>query len=274
MPHLDSFSGFKLLLKYLSNWYLVIALYANIINTVKIKFRDGFEVKVSKRKNEIVNTLNEGFGFKGSKTWLQNSTNFALFFEEIYKRYLKDNGFNYQTNLEKTIVTTPSGIRIVIIPPYSFILDEIFVMKVYGEPDLRGRIVIDIGASIGDSSLYFSSLGATKVYGFEIDKERFTMASGNIEINNLKDKIEFFNEAATAKSVAQLILKNNYHDVFIKLDCEGCEYEILRDLAQEIYVRIGAIVMEFHQDPKPLIEKLRNLNYKVSVDKTIISARR
>lgn len=273
MPHLNSFKGLRILPKYVSNWYSVLALYANIIKRVNVKFRDGFEVEICKRKKEAVNTLSEGFGFRGSITWLQNSANFNIFYEEIYKRYLQDNGFNYQINQHNTIVTTPSGLRIVMTPPYSFVLDEIFVMKVYGEPNLNGRIAIDIGASIGDSSLYFSSLGAIEVYSYEVDRERFEIALRNIELNNLNDKIKLFNEAATAASVQEIILKNNYDNVFIKIDCEGCEYEIMHRLPNEVFLRITDLVLEYHQDPNPILEKLRVLNYQVYQDRSVIYAK-
>lgn len=274
MPRLNSAGGVKILHKYISNWYLVLALYANIISKVKVKFRDGFEIDISRRKNEMVKRLSKSYGLPESITWLQNSRNFDTFYEELYKRYLQDNGFSYQINQDLAMVTTPTGISIVIIPPYSFVIDEVFIMKVYGQPKLKGRVAIDVGASIGDSSLYFSSLGATKVYGFELDKERFTIGAKNVKINNLGDKIQLFNEGATAKSLEELILKNNYRNVFVKMDCEGCEYKVIREISQEVSLRITDIVMEYHSDPRPLVRRLRDLSYKVSVNKSIVYAKR
>jgi 16S rRNA G966 N2-methylase RsmD len=274
MPQLNSLDGLRILPKYVRNWYLVLALYANIIKKAKVKFRDGYEVEISKRNPQVVNKLSDGFDFKGSLTWLQNSTNFDIFYEELYKRYLEDNGFKYQTDQGNTIVTTPSGLRIVMIPPYSFVLDEVFIMKVYGEPKLNRRIAIDIGASIGDSPLYFSSLGAAKVYGYEVDRKRFETALKNTEMNNLNDKITLFNEEATADSVQKIILNNNFDNVFIKMDCEGCEHEVLRGLTKEIFQRISEIVLEYHENRNSILEKLRGLNYRVLTNKSIIYARK
>jgi 16S rRNA G966 N2-methylase RsmD len=274
MPHLNSLHGLNILFKYVRNWYLLLALYTNVIKKAKVQFRDGFEVEISNRNQNKVNQLSDGFGFKGSVTWLQNSTNFDIFYEELYKRYLEDNGFRYQTNQENTIVNTPGGLRIIMKPPYSFVLDEIFIMKVYGEPKLSGRVAIDVGASIGDSSLYFSSLGAAKVYGFEVDSHRFETALRNAELNNLSEKITLFNHGATADSIQDIILGNNFNDVFLKMDCEGCEYEVLLGLSREVFQRVTEIVLEYHKSPKPLLGKLQDLNYRISTEKSIIYAMR
>lgn len=47
-----------------------------------------------------------------------------------------------------------------------------------------------------------------------------------------------------------------------KIDCEGCEYHIVSVMEEPIYSEMG---LEFHGDPKPLVDKLKNLGYNVRV---------
>jgi len=47
------------------------------------------------------------------------------------------------------------------------------------------KIVIDIGASIAESALYFVLRGAKKILCFEPIPKVFAMAKENVELNNL-----------------------------------------------------------------------------------------
>jgi hypothetical protein len=272
MPYLNTLSGLLLVTRYVKNWYSLLALYSHIIPESTIKFKDGMSIVISKRSREVEGKLNEAFGLpRETLTWLQNSNNFDVFYEELYRRHLKDNGFTYDTT-EPTVVRTPGGLEIAILPPYSFVLDEIFLMKIYGEPDLNGRSVIDVGASIGDSSLYFATLGASKIYGFETDENRYNIARKNIKSNNMIQKIEIYNEDATAEVLKSLIFKKELKDVFIKLDCEGCEYSLFQNTDPSVFDRIKDVVMEYHRKPEPLIKTLIESQFEVKKQKTKIFA--
>ena len=54
-----------------------------------------------------------------------------------------------------------------------FGLVGIFIKDVYNFLPVKDKIVIDIGASIGDSSIYFASCGAKKVIALEPDARIF-----------------------------------------------------------------------------------------------------
>jgi 16S rRNA G966 N2-methylase RsmD len=248
MPHVKSLSGLRMAAKYVNNWYSLLALYANIISKTTAKFKDGTQIGVSKN-------------------------NYLMFYEELYKRHLQDNGFTYKTKESSTIVQMPNGLQVVVLkPPYSFVLDEIFLMKVYGEPNLRGRTAIDIGASLGDSALYFASIGAAKVYGFEPDIDLFQVSQENISLNNMSDKIQIFNENGTSDSLRRLILQNGLKNIFLKVDCEGCEYEITQKTEDLVFENITDIVLEYHKKPESLIQRLTTLGFKVRRHNEIIFA--
>ncbi len=55
---------------------------------------------------------------------------------------------------------------------------------------------------------------------------------------------------------------------FLKIDCEGCEYETLFNTRNEYFQKIKKIAMEIHYHPKykfqHMIEFLRNIGYDVN----------
>ena len=58
---------------------------------------------------------------------------------------------------------------------------------------------------------------------------------------------------------------------FLKIDCEGCEYDLLPKLTLN---GVSEIVMEYHNGTEPLQESLRSIGFSVAVNKEILSARR
>lgn len=180
------------------------------------------------------------------------------FYEYIYRLYMIDHGFRYNNS----ICITPYGFKLKLLNGiYSFIIDEIYLMKVYGDKSLNDRIVIDIGASIGDTAIYFVMNNAKKVYTFEPDKERFKLLIENIRLNNLEEKIFAYNIAIDSRKLERFIKDNNLSNIFLKIDCEGCEYDLLLNSTNDVFDRIDDIVLEYHNSPKPLIDRLKRLGY-------------
>jgi hypothetical protein len=69
MWRLKSLSGLMQLIKYIHNWYSVIAAYLKIIPKTKARFKDGMEVQISRSNTDD-------------------------FHEQIFRRYLQDKGFS------------------------------------------------------------------------------------------------------------------------------------------------------------------------------------
>ena len=165
-------------------------------------------------------------------------------------------------------------------------------------------LVIDVGGHIGLFSLYaaqFCKNGA--IYSFEPIKENYQLLSDNVNSNNLK-QIKTFNLAvSTSNSTVKLYLNddeaghsmfskssktvtvnsislqrifddNNIENCnFLKLDCEGTEYEILENLPTSYFDKIEKIVIEYHMaDSHPeLLDQLKKLlisqNYNIKIKK-------
>lgn len=146
---------------------------------------------------------------------------------------------------------------------------------------VKDRIVIDIGANIGAFSLYAAALGAKQVISVEPISDSYNTFLKNIHRLGLKNittykKIvaekgnEFLpvslNSNAGANSMYNV--SDNYevvetitfseimnqiagHDILLKLDCEGGEYDVIVNATSKDMVRINEIMMEIHTDLHP-----------------------
>jgi hypothetical protein len=240
MPHLRSSEGVALLKRHVSNWLSVLMVYKGLKKSVDARFRDGTIISVSR-------------------------SDYNAFYECLYQKHLAEGGFSFENAGGQNVVTTPDGLRLVVPPFFSLVFDELYIMHIYGEPDLNSKVVIDVGAAVGETALYFCKLGAAHVYAFEMDNDRCMMARENIARNGMQDKISLLEEPATAAKINAL-----KYD-FIKIDCEGCEYDLIPGLD---LAAVSDVVMEYHSSPDPIVKTLRERGFDVGVDKEIISANR
>ena len=153
-------------------------------------------------------------------------------------------------------------------------------------------VIVDIGAHIGIFTIYASQFcNNGKIYSFEPVKENYDLLLNNIELNRLEQVKPFnlavsntnndvtiyinddkaahsvFPSSKSSVNVKSITLQNIFeennisHCNFLKLDCEGAEYEILCNLPTKYFKKIDKIVMECHfVDKKPeLIDGLKQI---------------
>jgi FkbM family methyltransferase len=175
---------------------------------------------------------------------------------------------------------------------------SIFVKNVYQQLPVKGKVVIDIGANIADSSIYFALRGAKKVVGLEPFLKNFQLAQQNIERNNLSDKITVYLAGCAARTQGVIvdpdfnsgsasILKDfkegiripvltlediwshndllNADSPILKMDCEGCEYATILSADKHILQKFSHIMIEYHYGYKNLKEKIEKSGFKVLV---------
>lgn len=185
--------------------------------------------------------------------------------------------------------------------------NEIFVYEEYCPDEnfkiKKGYTVIDIGANIGVFSIYCKD--AKKVYAFEPVSENVKILKENLSKNSIKN-VEVIDKAVSSKnssrkiyitedmgshtliknfqnpkemrmvrttSLENFIKKNKINKVdFLKIDCEGSEFEILYSLSKEIFKRIDRISMEVHKfgkeaDYNKLADFLRKMGFKIKKTK-------
>jgi len=164
----------------------------------------------------------------------------------------------------------------------------------------RNDVVLDIGAHIGLFTLYASQF-CTKgsIFSFEPMKDNYELLLENMKLNNLK-QVKIFNLAVSNSNdpiklyinddesghsiysqssqnlmVNSISLKKIFdenqieHCNFLKLDCEGAEYEIIKNLPLPYFKKIDKMIIEYHMadsNPELLIELKKILtrqNFKI-----------
>ena len=98
--------------------------------------------------------------------------------------------------------------------------------KFYNNIDYNNKVVIDIGADIGSSAMYFLQHGANHVYGFSLDKQYFK----NKNYTHYKYSIEKINYVINNIMPYYMATGNN---LILKMDCEGCEWNFTIDFIKQ-----------------------------------------
>jgi FkbM family methyltransferase len=196
--------------------------------------------------------------------------------------YMKIDGFTFLLNF-------PHGI---------FELLEIFQDNCYEAFDVKNKTVVDIGAFIGDTAIYFAGKGAKKIIAYEPNPPIYEIAKKNIQLNKLTNKIQIRQQAVTNKHGTRnfmvipthpgastihfkregakkeitvntiplsAITQELGHIDLLKLDCEGAEYEILPTAYTEGALNnIDKIAMEIHGPAEPILDILHKAKFKVT----------
>lgn len=154
---------------------------------------------------------------------------------------------------------------------FLFMYEEIFEKEIYHfESENNKPLIIDCGANIGLSILYFKKLYPNcQVVAFEPDKKIFQVLEKNVgRIENVRlinsavagkeGSYEFFSEGADGGRIADSsdtknvvitavtlspFLKENVD--LLKIDIEGAEYEVLKEIAP-ILSGVKRIFLEYH----------------------------
>jgi FkbM family methyltransferase len=187
------------------------------------------------------------------------------------------------------------------------VINEVWLRKRYtpvGDEIKEGDVVVDIGAHIGVFSIFAATCAkGVRVYSYEPFLQNFNLLKHNIALNRL-DNIKPFSAAIastrekrrlsvdTRDSVAHTLIPSGQHSIevdcltlrdifeandiemcgFLKMDCEGAEYEILFNTPKEIFTRIERICVEYHPDVggyrhspsgEELVELLEKMGFEV-----------
>ena len=175
---------------------------------------------------------------------------------------------------------------------------EIFTDNAYRltEDEIRGKVVVDVGANLGFFTLFCLELGARKVIAVEAvpiicsqglspNTQDFPVKVINAAVLDVDDKIiNILNEHVASRirsgtdgdAVKTITLKTlikdlTDSDMVLKLDCEGSEFEILLNGERDVIRRFEYINMELHnntnenpafQDVQLVRDRLVELGYE------------
>lgn len=173
----------------------------------------------------------------------------------------------------------------------------VFISEDYQFLRCRGRLVIDIGAEVGDSSIYFAMKGANKVVAIEPMPYNFEFLNENIKLNQLdkiieplnimignqtkRTMIEVSNEPIVRDaiettqgygidewSLGDLFKKYSTGNSVLKMDCEGCEYNLV-NIDNKLIQNFERIQIEYHYGLDGLVDKLNDAGFKVKHTKPV-----
>lgn len=277
--------GFNIFRKGIENWASVAVNMLILKKSCVCKIKNLGPVRLKEDVNYLGNPLFRALVFSNSKDLSQEQIN-------ILKTYLNqiDNEIIEVINLEDK-------------NKFKFLNREmslIFESFLYGDynslPYGEGKSIVDIGANVADSAIYFANKGY-EVFAFEVLPHISEIARKNIDMNpSIKDKITFVNKAVSCKNgeieisfdeedtgsagefsnaknkikVGTLTIENIIEDYnvipnILKIDCEGCEVNIIKysDLSM-----FSEVIFEYHTrftgvEYDVLVDALKNQGFKI-----------
>ena len=157
-------------------------------------------------------------------------------------------------------------------------ISDIFIRGDYDFLNVAGNDVVDIGGNIGDSSIYFVSKGAKRVICLEPFYDSYLIAQRNIEVNKLSQKIHLLWAACGSSdnpvnndNIPPTLTLQNIVEAFgiksgiLKIDCEGCEYEVILNCPSGILSLFTMIQIEYHYGYANIKRKLESSGFQVRV---------
>lgn len=166
------------------------------------------------------------------------------------------------------------------------IYNEVIAGNSYGitEDVCREREFIDIGANVGMFSIFASKLGAKKVIAVEpvsstVDALKNNLEKAHVHNVDVKQKIvsskpnkifkiglqkksghsSVYCQSESYEEVESITLKDllsetTTDNVFLKIDCEGGEYDIILNADPSDMARISTVAIEIHGDLHPTLK--------------------
>ena len=260
------------------------------INLIKKNFKNwitlGWEIKITRpKKIKIVTKVGEEYDLWYNQVLLLLSLLKKGYPLTLSLDYIKEDRIPYHNQ----IITIHGWIEENNINNGNIF--DVFMNEEYKFLNVKDEIVIDIGASIGDSSIYFALNGAKKVIGLEPYPYPFSFTKRNIEENNLNERIEILNagygkdgeiivdvnklsndamdlvpsksgKKIKVYSLNSIIDEFRIEEAVLKMDCEGCEYHVLEE-KEEILGKFKRIQMEYHYGYEKIKYKLEKAGFNV-----------
>jgi FkbM family methyltransferase len=172
-------------------------------------------------------------------------------------------------------------------------LVEQFVQEQYKWLRVRGKQVLDVGANIGDSAIYFALNEAAHVYALEPYPYTYLQARKNVELNSLGTRVTVLNmgcgresmimvdpelksepssnlvqhemgERVPVVSLKRIVERYGLSNAVAKIDCEGCEYPLILGAGDEELLAFERIIIEYHHGHEGLVDRLKKAGFEVT----------
>lgn len=134
--------------------------------------------------------------------------------------------------------------------------------------DDKDKIIIDVGAGFGDFSIMTAKkFPEAKIYAFEPDPDYFSLLQENIISNNICNIIPLDKSINSLVQLIRFVPAGRYD--FLKMDCEGCEFNIINKKEIPYLKKMNKLVMEYHEGKDGEVDRLKSVfedaGFKVKV---------
>jgi len=196
-------------------------------------------------------------------------------------------------------VLTWEGRKIRIYDSFEFLYDivfENFIGGAYSDVDVRDRTVVDVGAGVGDTAILFSLRGARRVIALEPFPSLYKRALINVKINGIEDRVLLINAGLGSSDEEICTELSDVHGYYLfrssskcdikiriytlsslirefriesnsilKMDCEGCEYEVVLNAKSEDIKTFEQVIIEYHDGYRELKKFLEDAGFKTMI---------
>jgi FkbM family methyltransferase len=159
---------------------------------------------------------------------------------------------------------------------------------------VRGKLVLDIGANIGDTAVYFAASGAERVIALEPYPYSVKFAEENVRFSDTAAQVQIINGGIGKSgsirvdpkfkntvgsdlhgavegvevpifSLHDLVRTFGLRDAVLKMDCEGAEYSAILEANTDDLRCFSHMQIEYHYGAAPLGSRLSEAGFKVRV---------
>jgi FkbM family methyltransferase len=174
-------------------------------------------------------------------------------------------------------------------------INDEFIKEESARFSVRKKNVVDVGAYNADTAICYVANGARHVYAFEPYPYYYNLGIKNIKANRLANKITMVNAGCGSKtgkttidrhssdftnirsskgrnkspkridivSLGHIVERYNIKNAALKIDCEGCEYDIIFRTDPNVLRRFSDIQIEYHYGYGNLEKKLIEMGFRV-----------
>ena len=176
---------------------------------------------------------------------------------------------------------------------------HVFLEEDYSYLRDAGDLCIDVGANIGDSSIWLALNGFSRVIAVEPYPQNFKKLLYNVNENGFGSIIDCVNKGLSSRTHSVTIDDKAYVDgaydvheapegssvimttlddlisplveskLCLKMDCEGCEYDTILNADPKTLTKFSRIMIEYHYGYYDLKEKLEKCGFSVECTKPV-----
>lgn len=265
-PKIGNLERITAYIKFVSNWYDYFLFRAGIKKQVRLLLRNGVVVDLKKGREGDLRDL-------------------------IFGGILKKHGCDVKELSNDLYMVKYHGAKMKVTKRNLSLVYATFVGGEYSVLNTENKVVLDLGASIGDTPIYFLKFKkAKKVIAVEPFPDTFYMLKHNVRLNGLQDRCKFvrgaigdhngyfhlrnddysmYAELSNKKggvrtpvfTLERLVEKLRLKDAVMKLDCEGYERAVILCSKREVLRKFSQIAIEAAD--KDIDHRLRDVGFRV-----------